>query len=103
MFVCLFVFEFPLSQNQPGHKDERNVQENLRQKLILVKLARVFVRWIPAKVAKVERRREEPKRERPDAERHVEATVAGKALETLWLFRFGALAGRSRWRRFSAE
>lgn len=90
-----------LSQNQPGHKDEGNVQENLRQKLILVKLARILMRWIPAEVAKVERRREKPKRERPDAERHVEATVAGKALETLRLFRFGTLAGRSRWGRFS--
>lgn len=59
------------------------------------------MRRIPAKVAKVERRREEAKRKGPDAERHVEATVAGEALKALRLLRFGALAGRSRRDRFS--
>lgn len=69
----------------------------MRQELVLVVLAGVFVRWIAPELAKVERRREEPERKRADAERHVETAVAGEALESLGLFRFGSLAGRS-WR-----
>lgn len=90
-----------LGQHQPGHEDERHVQENLRQKLVLVELAGVFVRWVAPELAKVQRRGEKSKRERTDAERHVESAVAGEALESLRLFRFGALTGWPWWDRFS--
>lgn len=90
-----------LGQHQPGHEDERHVEENLRQKLILVVLPGILVRRIAPEVTKVERRCEESKGERPDAERHVEPTVPGESLESLRLFRLGTLPGWPRWGCFS--
>lgn len=90
-----------LGQHQPGHEDERHVEENLRQELILVVLPGILVRRVAPEVPEVERRCEEAEGERPDAERHVKPAVAGEALESLRLFRLGALPGRSRWDCFS--
>lgn len=59
------------------------------------------MRRIAPEVTKVERRCEEAKGERTDAKRHVEPAVAGKALESLRLFRFRALSGWPRWNGFS--
>lgn len=59
------------------------------------------MRWVAPELAKVQRRGEKSERERTDAERHVKSAVAGEALESLRLFRFGALTGWPWWDRFS--
>lgn len=86
-----------LGQHQPGHEDQRHVEEYLRQKLVLVELAGIFVWWVASELAKVEGRCEKSERERPDTERHVETPVTGEALKSLGLLWFGSLAGWS-WR-----
>lgn len=94
-------YDCALGQHQPGHEDKRHVEENLRQKLILVVLPGIFVGRIAPEVTKVERRREESKGERSDAKRHVEPTIPGEALESLWLFRLSTLSSWPRWHCFS--